>query len=131
MKTVKSLVLGSLIKSQQDEREQGIPCYNTKMSYLQANEDCQTSRREAGWIMLQGMLHLGSEWVIQNIEQILMLFYSVFNKDMCIISGFSKGSQILKELDLKLQALEALTILICRNRKLLEDANKHNIKLVS
>lgn len=89
------------------------------------------SRREAGWIVIQGLLYQGEEWMSQNIEQILMVFYSIFNRDMCTIAGFTSVSQILREFDLKLRALEALNLLIRMHTKLLNEANKHNVKLVS
>lgn len=57
-----------------------------------------------------------------------MLFNSIFNRDICGITGFTKVAQILKEFDLKLRALEALVLLIktCKT-----SLSKQYIKLAS
>ena len=42
------------------------------------------SRREAGWILVVGLMGLGEDWTRQNIDSILTLFYSVFNAEICV-----------------------------------------------
>jgi hypothetical protein len=59
MKVVKGLVLGDLIKSVQEEKDQGVLCYSVTLSEILESEELQNSRREAGWIILQGLLHQG------------------------------------------------------------------------
>jgi len=46
--------------------------------------DCQ--RREAGWIMLEGLLHLGNQWASFKLTTIYKLWNSVFSKDMCSLN---------------------------------------------
>lgn len=67
----------------------------------------------------------------QNIETFLMMFYSLFNKDMCGSQGFAKVSQILREFDLKIRALSALHYLVKTYRGTLLEENKNHLKLVS
>jgi hypothetical protein len=92
MKVVKGLVLGSLVKSDQKEKELGILCYPVKLMEILNSNELQQSRREAGWILLKGLINQGESWIHQNIETIFMLFYSVFNKDICGHAGFTKVS---------------------------------------
>ena len=131
MKVIKGLVLGNAVKSAQEEKDQGILCYSIKLAQVLDNHDLQQSRREAGWILLKGLLHQGEEWLLQNIETIMMLFYSIFNKDISGITGFTKVSQILKEFDLKLKALESLHLLITKYKDWLLETNKSNLKMLS
>jgi hypothetical protein len=42
-------------------------------------------RREAGWILFEGLLHLGNQWVGSKVTTIYKLWNSVFSKDMCDI----------------------------------------------
>jgi len=131
MKVVKGLVLGSLVKSDLQEKDQGIMSYPVKLADVLQSNELQQSRREAGWILLQGLLHQGEAWIHQNVEVIFMLFYSVFNKDICGHSGFTKVSQILKEFDLKLRALEALHLFLKKFRNFIFEKNKHYFKLAA
>jgi len=39
-------------------------------------------RREAGWILFEGLLHLGNQWVGSKVTTIYKLWNSVFSKDM-------------------------------------------------
>lgn len=82
------------------------------MKQVIGQEEMGQSRREAGWILVEGLLGLGEAWTRQNIDAILTLFYSVFNADICLSQGFTKVAQILREFDLKIKALSALSFLI-------------------
>jgi hypothetical protein len=39
-------------------------------------------RREAGWMLIEGLLHLGNQWVGSKVTIIYKLWNSVFSKDM-------------------------------------------------
>ena len=80
---------------------------------------------------MEGLLGLGEAWTRQNIDSILTLFYSIFNTDICGSKGFTKVAQILREFDLKLKALSALSFLVKTYRKSLLQENKAHLKLVS
>ena len=74
---------------------------------------------------------LGESWMRQNIDTILMIFYSTMNKEACQTKGFTKVSQILREFDLKIRALSALHQLVVNYRHTLLDENRTQLKLVS
>ncbi len=56
--------------------------------------------------------------------------YSVLNKDICVSTGFTKVSQILREFDLKVKALSALHVLVTNYNDTLLHGNKSHKKLV-
>ena len=94
------------------------------------SEEAGLSRKEAGWIILEGLFGLGEKWVSQNLESILMLFNSIFNKAICETKGFTKVAQILREFDLKITALNSLYRLIKEHKGLILE-NRDYLKTVS
>ena len=92
LKVVKGLVLGNFVKSDAQEKELGILCYPLQLKEVLESEELGQSRREAGWILIQGLLAQGESWMRQNIDTFLMMFYSLFNKDICGSQGFTKVS---------------------------------------
>ena len=83
LKVAKGLVLGSLIQPEAQEKERGILCYSLKLKEVLESEELGHCRREAGWILLEGLLGMGEAWTRQNIDAFLTVFYSVFSKDIC------------------------------------------------
>lgn len=92
-------------------------------------------RREAGWILLEGLLHLGNQWVGSKVTTLYKLWNSVFSKDMCEVnmakitnkdSGYLE--KILQEFKIKKQALSTIKCFLSRCYILL---NSQLIKLIS
>lgn len=72
-------------------------------------------RRESGWILLEGLLHLGNQWVGFKLTTIYKLWNSVFSKDMCEVDVERVKSKdihylekILVEFKIKKQALSTI-----------------------
>jgi hypothetical protein len=42
-------------------------------------------RQESGWIILEGLLNLGSEWIETQSNVLMKLFKTVFSQKMCEI----------------------------------------------
>lgn len=131
LKVAKGLVLGNFVQSEIQEKEVGVLCYPLKLQEVLEAEEAGHTRREAGWILIEGLLGQGENWVRQNIESILMALYSVLNKSICGTKGFTKMSQILREFDNKIRALGALSYLIKKYRSNLLEENKNHLKMVS
>mmetsp|Transcript_7475 Transcript_7475/g.11658 ORF Transcript_7475/g.11658 Transcript_7475/m.11658 type:complete len:240 (-) Transcript_7475:2056-2775(-) len=133
LKVAKGLILASFTKSEASEKEIGIVCYSLSLQEVFKSETDGSSllRREAGWILLEGLLGLGDAWVTQNQEILLALFYSMFNKEMCATSGFSKVSEIIREFDLKHRALKTLHYFITNFRWSILGENKSYLKFVA
>ena len=53
--------------------------------YLSKVNPLTSQRREAGWIILQGFLFLGKEWIKSELSVILKLFKFVFRKENCSV----------------------------------------------
>ena len=53
--------------------------------YLSKVNPLTSQRREAGWIILQGFLYLGKDWIKSEISMILKLFKFVFRKETCMV----------------------------------------------
>lgn len=132
LKIAKTLMLGQFLRPEAQERQLGYQeCYaNIKLTDVLQSEEIGRSRKEAGWILLEGLFGLGDKWVSSNFENILMLFNSIFNKFICETKGFTKVSQILREFDLKLRALNSLYKLIKEFKQLILE-NRDYLKLVS
>ena len=132
LKIAKTLMLGHFLKPEAQERQLGfVECYgNIKLMAVLESEEIGKSRKEAGWILLEGLFGLGDKWVSQNFESMLMLFNSIFNKSICETKGFTKVSQILREFDLKLRALSTLYRLIKDFKQSILE-NRDYLKLVS
>lgn len=92
LKGAKNLVLGSFAKSDAQEKETGVLCYPITLQEVIEQDEMGQSRREAGWILIEGLLGLGESWTRQNIDQILTFMYSVMNKEICVSKGFTKVS---------------------------------------
>lgn len=84
LKVAKGLILGSLIKPEAQEKERGVLCYSLKLKEVLESEELGHCRREAGWILLEGLLGMGEAWTRQNIDAFLTVLYSVFSKDICV-----------------------------------------------
>ncbi len=59
------------------------------------SDELGRSRNEAGFILLDGLLGLGEQWIKsqpESIDQIIMILESIFNKNMCETKGFTKVS---------------------------------------
>lgn len=92
-------------------------------------------RREAGWILLEGLLHLGNQWVGSKVTTIYKLWNSVFSKDMCEIDveriknkDMLYIEKILIEFKIKKQALSTIKCFLNKCYILL---NSQLIKLVA
>ena len=131
LKIAKGLVLGSLVKPEAQEKERGILCYSLKLKEVLESEELGHCRREAGWILLEGLLGMGEAWTRQNIDAFLTVLYSAFSKDICVNSGFTKVSQILREFDLKIRALSTLCTLVKNYRHNLLEEDRGHLKFVS
>ena len=78
MHSVKSLILGGQpLEPKTDEQK-------AQLALAKINP-LENSRREAGWIILQGFLYLGKDWIKSELATILKLFKSVFRKETCVI----------------------------------------------
>ena len=110
MNTVKSLILGGQpLEIKTDEQKAQLAL--SKVNPL------QSSRREAGWIILQGFLYLGKDWIKSELPTILKLFKSVFRKETCTVEhGKLKEpvyqETVLREFIIKAQAVKALKTLL-------------------
>ena len=62
------MVLGSFAKSDVQEKELGLNCYSISLKEVIESDEVGHSRREAGWILIEGLLGLGEAWTRQNID---------------------------------------------------------------
>lgn len=62
LKGAKGLILGSFAKSDAQEKEAGLVCYPISLKAVIGQEEMGQSRREAGWILVEGLLGLGEAW---------------------------------------------------------------------
>lgn len=97
--------------------------------YLSKVNPLASSRREAGWIILQGFLYLGKDWIKSELPTILKLFKSVFRKETCFIEhGKLKEpiyqETVLREFIIKAQAVKALKTLLQEFDTLSENARE-------
>ena len=53
--------------------------------FLQNINSTTNQRREAGWILLEGLLHLGPDWIQSELPLLMKLFKTVFRKEICFI----------------------------------------------
>jgi hypothetical protein len=75
----------------------------------------QGERREAGWILLEGLLKLGPTWIKENSTMIHKLFRSIFSAKMCQVEQVNIDTHlevILQELKLKKRGLACLKLFI-------------------
>lgn len=54
-------------------------------------------RREAGWILLEGLLYLGPDWIQSEMPLLMKLLKTVFQKEICAISPEKMAEPIYRE----------------------------------
>ena len=123
----KAMILGNF---QTEDDEEDIISVN-----LSEFDITDSPRREAGWILLEGLLHLGNQWVGFKVTTIYKLWNSVFCKDMWEIDvdrikskDVNYLEKILIEFKIKKQALSSIKWFLNKCFILL---NSQLIKLVS
>ena len=85
--------------------------------YLSKVNPLTSQRREAGWIILQGFLFLGKEWIRSELSVILKIFKFVFRKENCSVE-YDKiedpkyQEAVLREYMIKSQAVVCLKTLL-------------------
>jgi hypothetical protein len=86
----KTLIIGILpleVKTEED-----------KLKFDLGNMNSTTNqRREAGWILLEGLLYLGSDWILTEMPLLMKLFKTVFLKEICEISPAKMATPIYRE----------------------------------
>ena len=74
----KVLILGNLpleVRTDQD-----------KAKFKLNNIDSVTNqRREAGWILIEGLLQMGHDWILSEMVLLMKLFKTVLRKEICVI----------------------------------------------
>ncbi|CDW72650.1 heat repeat-containing protein 5b [Stylonychia lemnae] len=73
----------------------------------------ENQRREAGWIIFEGLVSLGNQWMGTRLSLFFKLLNSVFTKDMCIVNPIQLKDQnyqekILNEFRIKKAALSTI-----------------------
>ena len=110
MHAVKSLILGGQpLEAKTDEQKSQL--------YLSKSNPLNNQRREAGWIILQGFLYLGKDWIKSELSLILKLFKTVFRKETCLIEHAKLDDPVyqetvLREYVIKSHAIQALKTLL-------------------
>ena len=110
MNTVKSLILGGQpLEAKTDEQKNQL--------YLSKVNPLDSQRREAGWIILQGFLYLGKDWIKSELPLILKLFKTVFRKETCQIEHAKLNESVyqetvLREFVIKSHAIQCLKTLL-------------------
>lgn len=99
---------------------------------LQSLDWKKSQRRAAGWILIDGILYLGSQWVSSRLSLIFKLFHSVFSKEMCLVDPKELQEQsyqekVLHEFKIKKAAIQALRTFLSKCSSLL---NQYTWKLV-
>ena len=107
----KGLILGNLpleVKTDQD-----------KAKYHLHNIDSVTNgRREAGWILIEGLLNLGTDWILSEMTLIMKLLKTVLRKEICAIDLQMMQSEptyketVFNEFMIKKRAMSCLKTLI-------------------
>jgi len=105
----KGMILGAWQMTDTDEMSDKMDLKSVDLS--------QDQRREAGWILLEGLLKLGPTWVHGNSQLIHKLFRSAFSPKMCTIDTEAlkdkkKVEIVLHEFKIKKRALACLNIFI-------------------
>ena len=99
---------------------------------LEKMNSITNQRKEAGWILLEGFLSLGRNWIKTSISKILRFFKSVFRKENCSINQDLLANPIYKEtvfneFTIKKRALSCLRLLL-ETIDLNADENKSLLK---
>ena len=76
--TAKGMIMGIVTTEDDDEDIQSL-----SLEHINVRE---SNRRETGWILLEGLLHLGNQWVSFKLTTIYKLWNSLFCKDMCNVN---------------------------------------------
>ena len=123
LNVAKGMILGAWQVNDSDEMSEKMDLKNIDL--------VQDQRREAGWILLEGLLKLGNQWVQGNSQLIHKLFRSAFSPKMCTLDTAALKDKkivevVLHEFKIKKRALACLNIFIECNKE-----NRNSLKLIA
>lgn len=81
-----------------------------KDSPKKAKEEGIEAKKHAGWIIIQGLLGLGTAWVSGNLSTFIKMWTVMFTKETCVIPEDSKESAevLAQDFVIKAEALRAM-----------------------
>ena len=97
---------------------------------IKNKEESLEAKKHAGWIIIQGLLGLGTSWVSSNLSTFIKMWSIVFTKETCIITEESKETQekLAQDFIIKAEALRSIHDFIDNYKSLL---NQQIIKLLA
>jgi hypothetical protein len=88
-----------------------------------AGLECDTARREGGWLLIEGLMYLGPNWVSQRLTLLFSLWKVPFGRRACLLDNKAEVSQtqLLYEFRHKRVASSSLIAFIKNNESLLSN----------